>query len=340
MDVKKWHINLFIIKEAMKGFSTIQYYWQWYKSYRKSIAFSEKYQARLYNWFPPFFEQDLWIPRFIEGKGLLKKKPKIKAGVFTICGPEWAIKYQPCDLKIFFARENLSFRKEWHDFMLNAPCLDLSIGFDNITDNDKYIHVPFWVTWALEPDETYESVKQKVALWNSANNKSYADRRYCSFLCSHGDSGREMILSELSNIGKVDSCGRWMHNDDSLKAQFADIKVDWLKNYRFNLTPENSNAKGYVTEKLLEAIQGGCIPIYWGSNNCPDADVFNQDAIIFFNMGEKNSDVISLVAELNSDESKYMDFACQKRFVDGAEDVIWGYYERLENKLREIINNL
>lgn len=35
-----------------------------------------------------------------------------------------------------------------------------------------------------------------------------------------------------------------------------------------------------------------------------------------------------------------MDFACQRRFVEGAEDVIWGYYEKLESKLREIISNL
>lgn len=32
-----------------------------------------------------------------------------------------------------------------------------------------------------------------------------------------------------------------------------------------------------------------------------------------------------------------MDFACQPRFVQGAEDVIWGYYVDLEKKLKEII---
>lgn len=324
----------------MKGIDTIKYYWNWYNLHKQGLRYSKDYQTKLYNWFPPFFEQDLWLPKFIEGRGLLKNKPNLKAGIFTIYGPEWAIKYQPSDLKIFFARENLAFRKEWHDFMLHEPSLDLSIGFDDIKDNPKYIHMPFWITWALDPMETSDTIKEKVRRWNSPDGKSYADRKFCSFLCSHGDAGRKKIFSELSTVASVDSCGRWMHNNDSLKTEYEDNKVKWLKHYRFNLTPENSNAPGYVTEKLLEAIQGGCVPIYWGSDNRPEPDVFNQEAIIFIEMGRENRDAVRLVSELNADEKKYMDFACQKRFVDGAEDVIWGYYETLENKLREIIANL
>lgn len=324
----------------MKTIDTFYYYCNLYQLHRKGLQFSKAYQAKLYNWFPPFFEQDLWLPKFIEGRGLLKDKPKLKVGVFTICGPKWAVRLQPCDLKIFFARENLSFRKEWHDFMLNEPSIDLSIGFDDIRDNPKYIHVPFWITWALDPMETFESIKRKIEEWNTPASKSYKDRRFCSFLCSHGDKGREMIFNDLSTIEKIDSCGRWMHNDDSLKTEYGDDKVRWLNHYRFNLTPENSNVKGYVTEKLLEAIQGGCIPIYWGSDNNPDCDVFNKEAVVFFEMEKDNTSTVKLVSELNSDEKLYLDFACQKRFVDGAEDVIWGYYETLEKKLREIIANV
>lgn len=324
----------------MPNIETVKFYWNLYQLRRKGLEFSKEYQVKLYNWFPPFYEQDLWISKFIEGRGLLKNKPKLKAGVFTIAGPEFAIKWQPCDLKIFLARENLAFRPKWKQFMLNSPCVDLSIGFDDIKDNPKYIHIPFWIMWTLDPMETYESIRAKIERWNSPDNSSYYNRKFCSFLCSHGDKGREMILNELSAIDKVDSAGRWMNNDDSLKSEFGDNKLLWLKNYRFNLTPENSNAPGYVTEKLLDAISCGCVPIYWGGDNKPDPDIFNQDAIIFFNMNKENTDTIRIVKELNSDSKRYMEFAAQPRFVEGAEDAIWGYYEDLENKLREIVNNI
>jgi len=324
----------------MAGISTIKYYWNLYQLHRKGLWHSKDYQLKLYSWFPPFLPQDLWLSKFIEGRGLLKDKPRLKAGVFTINGKPWMIHRQSCDLKIFLARENLATRPYWQDFMLNEPCIDLSIGFDDIKDNPKYIHIPFWIMWTLDPQETYESVSAKIAKWNSPDNMSWNNRKFCSFLCSHGDKGREMIFKELSTVDNIDSAGRWMHNDDSLKLQYGDNKLVWLRNYRFNLTPENSNAPGYVTEKLLDCISCGCVPVYWGGDNHPDADIFNQSTIIFFNMGKENSDIVKLIAELNADEKKYMDFACQPRFLPEAADVIWGYYEELERRLRELINNI
>lgn len=34
--------------------------------------------------------------------------------------------------------------------------------------------------------------------------------------------------------------------------------------YNFGLTMENHDRKGYVTEKIMNAFEGGAIPIYWG----------------------------------------------------------------------------
>ena len=40
---------------------------------------------------------------------------------------------------------------------------------------------------------------------------------------------------------------------------------DEYEQSRFCLVMENSNIKGYITEKIMYAFQAGCIPIYWGS---------------------------------------------------------------------------
>lgn len=75
----------------MVGLGTLKYYNNLYKLCRKGLHFTKAYQTKFYNWFPSFFEQDLWLPKFIEGHGLIKDKPGLNPGVFTICGPEWAI---------------------------------------------------------------------------------------------------------------------------------------------------------------------------------------------------------------------------------------------------------
>ena len=43
--------------------------------------------------------------------------------------------------------------------------------------------------------------------------------------------------------------------------------VDIIKDYTFALIIENTNADGYVSEKIYDALIAGCIPIYYGNNN-------------------------------------------------------------------------
>ena len=53
-----------------------------------------------------------------------------------------------------------------------------------------------------------------------------------------------------------------------------------------------------MTEKAFEAIDAGCIPIYWGSYNIPELGILNQDAIIPWDMYGDNSESVGLVEEL------------------------------------------
>jgi len=48
---------------------------------------------------------------------------------------------------------------------------------------------------------------------------------------------------------------------------YVSSKVSLLKRYRFCLVMENQRQTGYVTEKLLDCIAAGTVPIYWGAKN-------------------------------------------------------------------------
>ena len=49
---------------------------------------------------------------------------------------------------------------------------------------------------------------------------------------------------------------------------------------------ENESYHGYVTEKILNAFLGGCIPIYFGTEQI--FDIFNRKAFIYYNISEPN----------------------------------------------------
>ena len=317
-------------------------YWQDILS--RQIAadrFCSGHQVSLHNWSHPVI-YDRWLIDFIEKRGLLKNKPKAKIALYSIFGPLWLTMFDRADIRIFVERENLhkASMQQWLHRCLDDNRFDLSLGFDQL-NHRQYLHFPFWIMWSVfSPTATYEDIEKQLSHMDSVENHSYKDRKFCSFVCSHDDVGRKNIYEQFSKIDKIDCDGKLFHNNDELKQIYNDDKLQYLKHYKFNLTPENTNYKGYVTEKLFEAIKCGCIPIYNGSDNCPEPEILNQSAIIFIEIGKENTDAIKLVSELNSNEKLYMDFACQKRFIIGGADIIWNYYTYLEKELKEIIANL
>ena len=48
-------------------------------------------------------------------------------------------------------------------------------------------------------------------------------------------------------------------------------KIETLKNYKYYICYENtSNIHGYISEKIFDCFQAGCLPIYWGASNVTD----------------------------------------------------------------------
>ena len=58
-------------------------------------------------------------------------------------------------------------------------------------------------------------------------------------------------------------------------------KEEALIDYRYSITIENTKQENYITEKLIDSLVVGTIPVYWG---CPNlSKFFNMDGIITFN---------------------------------------------------------
>ena len=49
---------------------------------------------------------------------------------------------------------------------------------------------------------------------------------------------------------------------------------------------ENESYHGYVTEKIINAFLGGCILIYFGTEQI--FDIYNRKAFIYYNISEPN----------------------------------------------------
>lgn len=109
------------------------------------------------------------------------------------------------------------------------------------------------------------------------------------------DKRQQIALYGYKN-NKVDISGlNWPQEiktikDDRLNDNWHDSKLNFIKQYRYNLCIENTDYKYYITEKIWDSITSKCLPIYNGTkyiyeifpkNSFIDINEFNNYAQLF-----------------------------------------------------------
>lgn len=236
-------------------------------------------------------------------------------------------------IKVFFSGENVhnSPYDEYSDYLLRDKSTSLGMGFEYF-ENERYLRFPLWVLYMFEPTSTRQDIEDRCRelRYPEVSGKS----RFCSMVASHDWNGlRKVMVNELKSIDAIGCPGKYLHNDDSLKSLYNDDKIEYLKQFYFNICPENSNCAGYVTEKVFEAISAGCIPVYWGSYNNPEPLILNEEAILFWNKDKDNQDLVKKISRLYSSPEEMEHFLHLPRIKKGAEDVVWEMIESLDSAI-------
>lgn len=84
---------------------------------------------------------------------------------------------------------------------------------------------------------------------------------FCSFLVSNpGCRLRNQLFKKIHRKRAVASGGKHFNT----VGEIIKNKSEFIKDYQFNIACENSSSPGYITEKLIDPLLVGSIPIYWG----------------------------------------------------------------------------
>ena len=121
--------------------------------------------------------------------------------------------------------------------------------------------------------------------------------KFCSFVVSNPRCWqRNRIFKKIHRLKHVDSGGMHFNN----LGKVVDDKMSFLKSYRFNIAFENTATPGYITEKLVEPLLVGSIPIYWGD---PEVDRdFDLSCMIHARDFKNLNDLANYVIEVDADE--------------------------------------
>lgn len=307
-----------------------------YTDCRRQIRKNTPYNVRFYGfWDQP--NPDMWLYQFVQSRKILEGKDE-RICFYSTFSPRSILNRTKGDVNIFFTGENLktgNHHQLYPDHFLNEQSIGLALGFEYF-DDPRYLRFPLWMMYMFDPASDDDAIIKRCE-----DLRHPLRGRHEKFACmiSRVDilGIRKAICEQLSSIRSVDCAGKVMHNCDDLWKIYSDDKPRFISEYKFNICPENSNCAGYVTEKAFQAIDAGCIPVYWGSYNHPEPDVLNPDAIVFWEKEGDNAKAVDFISQLDASPAKYGEFIHQPRLKESADDYVLGRFHELEKKLKDLL---
>lgn len=303
------------------------------KSYRRQLAINHGRGVRFYNWWEEPYEHQ-WFYRYVNHHKILSANKVFN--FISVYGKRDIVEYLNDGLIIFYTGENVHSAQHirYADNLLSNGKIRLSLGFDYL-EHSNYMRFPLWIPYLFDPTLDEEGIRRRC---EELRYPKIGTRTKFAAMVARYDWGgtRSQIYDSLNHINTIYCPSLVHHNDEDLHTIYMDDKKEYLKQFYFNICPENSDSYGYVTEKVFEAIASGCIPIYWGSHNMPESDILNQDAIIKWNMKGDNTTNIRLIEELYAHPERLKEFISQPRLKSGAEEIVCGIIEQLNQSLRRI----
>ena len=152
---------------------------------------------------------------------------------------------------------------------------DYSISFDLGVFNPNHYRLPYWmemVDWSHEgvignQNPRYGRLMNLKDLSSPLGKKFISRPQRMAFITSHLLEPRKMLFDRLSKVIPIDGFGPYFDKNIRSHLQSSFTKYELLQDYAFNLCPENSLYPGYITEKIPEAFNAGCLPITWADTN-------------------------------------------------------------------------
>ena len=159
----------------------------------------------------------------------------------------------------------------------HGTIFDLHFGFQpNSILGRRWIRYPFWINFVdwWDPSAT-------LSIERLLGPRGLTERpHFCSFIYSNNPSIRTEFFLRLNEKRPVESLGRLLNNRDRrLNGRAALLGA--IAESRFNIAFENRIWPGYITEKLVDPLAVGAIPIYWGAAEAKTD--FNPAAFIYAN---------------------------------------------------------
>lgn len=274
------------------------------------------------------------LKRSIKIQNGFEKKSEIPPGsivVFNICHPNDIENnldvFEREDIyKIAYTVEspNIRHQQQWdHKYLFSRFDYVMTYWEPLLTTFKNAVYCPFIhrLSFKNEQDDVSLLVNDKVdkkIIMILEKREFNSEYKINGIKLQSQDYLRELYVDALDNITVYGESWANYHNQDKVNILPSRFKqpesiVKYLKDYTFNLIIENTDAKGYVSEKFYDALVAGCIPIYINKGNINDRLSIPKDCYI--DGGNMTPEELNkLINAMSNDEiNKYKENIVKKR---------------------------
>ncbi|GHC01146.1 glycosyltransferase family 10 domain-containing protein [Cerasicoccus arenae] len=164
--------------------------------------------------------------------------------IFYSCGGNRQHLLNTSSIRIFTTGENIP--PNWDE-------ADYALTHERIYNN-RHWRVPLWRHWYAHGQSTvmqdFETVKARV-------------ERFCNFIYSNDRALERIDFYDLLHARKHVHAGGKVRNNIGGRVE---DKAAFIAGSKFTIAFENESHPGYSTEKIIQPLMAGSIPIYWGDS--------------------------------------------------------------------------
>lgn len=219
--------------------------------------------------------------------------------------------YPASTIRIFITGENIL--PDWSE-------ADYALTHERLY-TDRHWRVPLHRHWY---DTTYTVPMRDFSVIRSRV------MRFCNFIYSN-DRAAERIefFDRLSAYKRVDAGGKVRNNMSGR----IDDKLEFISQCKFTIAFENESREGYATEKLIQPLLRGSIPIYWGD---PTIELdFNPECMINVHRFATFDDAIAEVIRVDQDDALWEKYVTAPIFPNDvipeklSDEAIIAFFDRI-----------
>jgi hypothetical protein len=173
------------------------------------------------------------------------------------------------------------------------------------------------------------------SLDNPISRSTIAQNKVLAIISNPGGDMRNTVLHALETQGiEIVYAGNYKNNiGGPLKAQYNTNEfLDYVSQFKFILTMENSREDTYITEKICHGMLADIVPIYWGSKRV--CDYFNPERFINIDSTNDIPKLIKTIQSCFNNESEWNAMVAKPILSDG----LWRNIDAIAADCRAILN--